>query len=92
MRSTLFFFRLFSLYILGDTFGRPKFSEFRIRLRYAEFDPVRGSEPFVHPVLKAGEVPDLFIVQFRAKSAESWRESIELMGGVRTSGTQGLCF
>ncbi|HBF23242.1 MAG TPA: peptidase S8 [Planctomycetes bacterium] len=66
----------------GDTFGRPKFSEFKIRLRYAEFDPARGDEPFVHPVLTAGEVPDLFIVQFRAKSAESWRESIELMGGV----------
>ena len=67
----------------GLTFGRPRSTEFVLRLRYSEFDPLRDEEPGVSKDLRAGEKSELFMVQFKAKSVEPWRQAVESKGAVQ---------
>ncbi|MHC4823026.1 MAG: S8 family serine peptidase [Planctomycetota bacterium] len=67
----------------GATFGRDRATHYHLQLRYATFDPLRDSAPFVAPHLAAPEEGnELWIVQYIAKGVEPWRTELRALGAV----------
>jgi hypothetical protein len=66
----------------GVTFGRDRATHYRLELRHGSFDPLRHEAPAVAPTLTADTSNNqLWIVQYIAKGAESWREELRALGG-----------
>ena len=66
----------------GLRFSRDRVTDYKIRLRYADFDPLVDGEPIVPGTLEARAGQGLYIVQYVIQGLEPWREQIRAMGAV----------
>lgn len=70
----------FGVSLNGTEFQRVAQADYRIRLRYAQFDPATAV-PAVPDTLKAVPASQLFIVQFISQPLEEYRQAIRAAGG-----------
>ncbi len=72
---------MYAVAMNGRDFGRVRETTYTVRLRYANFDPLKGGEPFVHPALAGAASDDMYIVQFVCPPLEAFRREIAGLGG-----------
>jgi hypothetical protein len=65
---------------LDGVFGEARLADYRVMLRYAEFDP-QVRRPAVPRGLSAGRENEAWIVQFVTQPLEEYRARIEALGG-----------
>ncbi len=71
----------FSISLDGQTYSRPRQTNYLIKLRYGFFDPGIGT-PDVAPSLQAAGESELYIVQFVTQPIEAMRQALRNRGAV----------
>ncbi|MBX3377705.1 MAG: S8 family serine peptidase [Phycisphaeraceae bacterium] len=71
----------FAISLDGKKFDQVQPTDYKLRLRYATFDPLQGL-PAVPEALKAPKNNELFIVQFVSTPLDEMRRDIQQLGGV----------
>jgi serine protease AprX len=69
----------YAISLNGRTFARARETDYRLKLRYAIFDPTTGA-PYVDPTLRAAATSELYIVQFVTPPLEAYRRALQDRG------------